>query len=567
MKPLLHPSATGILLWLLSLPVGVASTNEASAPSNKPQPLFIRVTDHTLKTIDPRLFGQFMERPAFSGEIGVEAAVVPGTHDLQPEAAKLIREMRIPVIRFPGGTDVDFLEWTDMIDNAPGRKTTGRPISRPKRKICTEVSNAFGYDEFLRMCERNRSEADLVVNFRDGLMDVRPLEEASARAAALVAYCNAPLGHPLPGGLQEWPKLRAANGHPEPYRVKYVQIGNETWMFDKEVRKKFPRDPEAHWHKCLKAYIRAILEVDPSVKLIIDAFPEEVSAQIHEEFGDSIAAYTSHHYLPWEIKTVEQTGRKIDPSKLTAEEIWKAWVSVPAFDSNGQALLEDEHLAQARKLGTKIAVSEWNWNGWWDIGKTKPALDSLYAKGLGAASMLHSMMRQGDLITIGMQSMLLGCHWPIDSIRVDRTGKHPAFMMPTGMVASLYSQNHGERLLEVELSGQEFYGQPYKMHDIKPANKVAAVDVLATRGETDLTVHMINRSFAERRKVVIDCSALGVKPQEAEILVMEGRLEDTPPNGGSQSAAWINTRKVSLTGATLQLDLPARSIVFAKFSL
>jgi hypothetical protein len=212
-------------------------------------------------------------------------------------------------------------------------------------------------------------------------------------AAALVAYCNAPLGHPLPGGLQEWPKLRAANGHPEPYRVKYVQIGNETWMFDKEVRKKFPRDPEAHWHKCLKAYIRAILEVDPSVKLIIDAFPEEVSAQIHEEFGDSIAAYTSHHYLPWEIKTVEQTGRKIDPSKLTAEEIWKAWVSVPAFDSNGQALLEDEHLAQARKLGTKIAVSEWNWNGWWDIGKTKPALDSLYAKGLGAASMLVQQMR------------------------------------------------------------------------------------------------------------------------------------------------------------------------------
>ena len=524
MKPIPH-SATTILLWLLSLSAGVASTNKASTFSNKPQHLFIRITDRVLNTIDPRLFGQFMERPAFSGEIGIEAAVVPGTHDLQPEAARLIREMKIPVIRFPGGTDIDFLDWTDMIDNAPGRKTVGRPISRPNRKLCTPVSNAFGYDEFLRLCEHNGSEADLVVNFRDGLMDVRPLEEASARAAALVAYCNAPLGHPLPGGLQEWPKLRAANGHPEPYRVKYVQIGNETWMFDKEVRKKFPRDPEAHWHKCLKAYIRAILEVDPSVKLIID------------------------------------------PSKLTAEEIWKAWVSVPAFDSNGQALLEDEHLAQARKLGTKIAVSEWNWNGWWDIGKTKPALDSLYAKGLGAASMLHSMMRQGDLNTIGMQSMLLGCHWPIDSIRVDRTGKHPAFMMPTGMVASLYSQNHGERLLEVELSGQEFYGQPYKMHDIKPADKVAAVDVVATRNETDLTVHMINRSFAERRKIVIDCSALGVKSQEAEILIMEGRLEDKPPAGGPQSAAWITTRKVPLTGATLQLDLPARSIVFARFSL
>ena len=566
MKPIPH-SATTILLCLLSLSAGVASTNKASTFSNKPQHLFIRITDRVLNTIDPRLFGQFMERPAFSGEIGIEAAVVPGTHDLQPEAAHLIREMKIPVIRFPGGTDIDFLDWTDMIDNAPGRKTVGRPISRPNRKLCTPVSNAFGYDEFLRLCEHNGSEADLVVNFRDGLMEVMPLEEAAAHAAALVAYCNAPVGHRLPGGLEEWPQLRAANGHPEPYRVKYIQIGNETWMFGKEVMKKFPGDHEEHWHRCLQAYIRAILAVDPSVHIIVDAFPEEVSAKIHGEFGDSIAAYASHHYLPWEIKTVEQAGHKIDPSKLTAEEIWKAWVSVPTFDSNGQSLLEDDHLAQARKLGTKIAVSEWNWNGWWDIGKTKPALDSLYAKGLGAASMLHAMMREGDLITIGMQSMLLGCHWPIDSIRVDRTGKHPAFMMPTGMVASLYSQHHGDRLLDVELSGQEFYGQPYKMHDIKPADKVAAVDVVATRNETDLTVHMINRSFAERRKIVIDCSALGVKSQEAEILIMEGRLEDKPPAGGPQSAAWITTRKVPLTGATLQLDLPARSIVFARFSL
>ena len=66
---------------------------------------------------------------------------------------------------------------------------------------------------------------------------------------------------------------------------------------------------------------------------------------------------------------------------------------------------------------------------------------------------------------------------------------------------------------------------------------------------------------------MIDCSALGVKSQEAEILIMEGRLEDKPPAGGPQSAAWITTRKVPLTGATLQLDLPARSIVFARFSL
>ena len=539
-------------------------------------PLTIRVEDRVLHPIDPRLFGQFMERPAFNGEIGAEAAVVPGTHDLQPEASRLIRGMRIPIIRFPGGTDVDFLDWTEMIDNLPGRTTAVRPISRPHRKLCVPVSNGFGYDEFLRMCERNGSEADITVNFRDGLLGVRPLEEAAARAAALVAYCNAPVDGHLSPALAQWPRLRATNGHPEPYRVRYIQIGNETWIFDSEVRKKYPKDPEGHWLECLEAYIKAILAVDPSVKIIADAFPEPVSAKIHAEFGKSIEGYASHHYLPWGIHQVEKDGRKKDLGKLTAEEIWKAWVAIPSMDSNGQALLVDEHLAQARKLGYKIAITEWNWNGWWAVGKGEkgkksaaPALDSLYAKGLGAASFLHSFMRQGDVLSIGMQSMLVGSHWPINSIRVDRHGKVPAFMMPTGIVTQLYSQHHGDRLMEVELSGQEYFSQPFTMADIKPSAHVATVDVVATRDTraNTLTIHMINRRFTGKRPVVIDCAAFGLKPQEVEIFVMEGRLNDTPRPGEPLSPAGISRKKVPLTGNRLMLDLPPRSIVFAQFAL
>ena len=398
----LRPPSEGVrdLLRLSLLPAAVALASCAGVSHNSPcsgsalpalsqatapaSTLTIRVDDRVRHPIDPRLFGQFMERPAFGGETGVEAAVVPGTHELQSGVSGLIRGMKIPVIRFPGGTDVDFLDWTDMIDNLPGRTPAGRPISRPNRKLCSPVSNGFGYDEFLRMCEHNGSEADITVNFRDGLLGVRPLEEAAARAAALVAYCNAPVDGHLSAALARWPRLRATNGHPEPYRVKYIQIGNETWIFDPEVRRKYPKDPEGHWLGCLKAYIKAILAVDPSVKIIVDAFPEPVSAKIHAGFGKSIEGYASHHYLPWGIHRVEKEGRKIDPLKLTAGEIWNAWVATPSMDSHGQAHLVDEHLAQARKLGYKIAITEWNWNGWWAPGKglrgkksAEPALDSL----------------------------------------------------------------------------------------------------------------------------------------------------------------------------------------------
>ena len=526
--------------------------------------LAITIRNQILHKLDPRLFGQFMERPAFSGEIGPEAAVVPGTHQLQPQAEKLIREMQIPVLRFPGGTDVDFLDWTDMVDNVPGRAKAARPISSPRGN---KVSNAFGYDEFLRLCERNGSEADIVVNFRDGLLNVRPLEEASAHAAALVAYCNGRLDQPLPPGLAQWVELRVKNGHPEPYRVKYFQIGNETWMFNPGVQTKYSGDPLGRWHQCLRAYIKAILAVDPTVKIILDAQPDSVVAKIHEEFKDTICGYAVHAYTPWGIRKVEKEGRAVEISQLSAEDIWNAWVAVPAVDMNGQSLLEDHNFSQARALGYKISMTEWNWNGWWAVNKDEAALDSLFAKGIGAASYLHAILRQGNLINMAMQSMLVGSYWPINSIRVDKDNKRPAYMMPSGMVTKLYSQNHGDEMLAVDLANAEFYQQPYKMGQLGPVGKVAYVDVIATKSESNLTVHMINRRFEGMQPVTIDSSAFKVKPQAVELLIFEGRLNDEPKEGEPLCPAQIRREKAAFKGNRLELELPPRSIVFAKYSL
>ena len=535
-----------------------------SEPKKAENALVITVRNQVLHSLNPRLFGQFMERPAFDGEIGAEAAVVQGTHQLQPQVEQLIREMQIPVLRFPGGTDVDFLDWTDMVDHVPGRKSNTRPISAPRGN---KVSNNFGYDEFLQMCERNGSEAIIVVNLRDGLLNVRPLEEAAAHAAALVAYCNGTLDQTLPESLFQWVRLRIKNGHSEPYRVKYIQLGNETWMFNPAVEKTYTTDPLERWHQSLRTYIKAIQAVDPTVKIILDAQPLPVVADIHKEFKDSIYGYAVHAYKPWGITDVKKDGKVIDRSKLTAEEIWNAWVAVPAMDNRGQSLLEENNFKQARALGYKISMTEWNWNGWWDKNGQKTALDSLLAKGIGAASYLHAIMRQGDIINIGLQSMLVGSHWPITSISVDKDNKRPAYMMPSGMVTKLYSQNHGDQMLAVDLANAEFYQQPYKMGQLDAAGKTAYVDVLATRSADTLTVHMINRRFQGQQTVTIDCTALNVKPQKAKLIILDGRLNDNPIDGDSLEPAQIRHETVSFNGNLLNLNLPPRAIIFTQFSL
>ena len=198
-----------------------------------------RVREETLHKIDDRLFGQFMERPSW-GEIGPEGALVPGTNELQPEVLELIRRMEIPILRFPGGTDVDFLDWRDMLSNVPGRGAE-RPVSVGHQGH--KVTNHFGYDEFLRLREDLESEAIIVVNFRDALLRKKPLQEAVLDAAGLVAYCNAPIGAELPDEMPNWPAVRAKNGHSEAYHVKYWQIGNETWAFDDELTSPLPSNP------------------------------------------------------------------------------------------------------------------------------------------------------------------------------------------------------------------------------------------------------------------------------------------------------------------------------------
>src|ERR1700722_6228451 len=213
------------------------------------------VKNKTINTMDDRLFSSFMERPSW-GETGPESALVPGTDHLQPAVVDLLREMKIPIVRFPGGTDADFLDWRDMVSNVPERSAE-RPVSVGHEN--NEVSNNFGYDEFLQLSKSLGWQNIIVVNFRAGLFKQLPLEEAAHRAASLVAYCNAPLGAKLPSGMVDWPAVRARNGHPEPYKVKYWQIGNETWFFENKINELAPDDPERYYANCLLTYARAML--------------------------------------------------------------------------------------------------------------------------------------------------------------------------------------------------------------------------------------------------------------------------------------------------------------------
>lgn len=516
------------------------------------------VKDEAIHQIDSNLFGHFLERPSW-GEIGVEGGLIPGTHRLQPGVLERLKKMHIPILRFPGGTDVDYMDWQDMIGHAPGRAIE-RPISTGNQGH--QVTNNFGYDEFLRLCEELSSEAILVVNLADALLKRKPLVETARHAAALTAYCNAPAGAVLPEDMQDWPAIRARNGRIKPYRVKYFQIGNETWAFMDRIRKSGEKDPENFYVKCLEAYVSAIRKVDPSVRIIADAISPKIATLIHERLGDQVHYLVQHHYMPWRIDRAIQDGKEHPLAELSDRDLWYAWIAIPnTVNDLGESIIDGVALTQGRKHGFKVAVTEWNWNGgFWGTPVNERPMDSSFAKGIGAAGYLHAFMRSGDTIEIACQSMTVGNAWGITGIRADRQGQKPAYFLPSGQVTMFYSKHHGNQLLAMNSTDVPTFSQPFRMGGIRPKTTVAYLDTLATADRDAIYIHVINRHFSKPLEVQIDLSDFSGLSGNVLHHLFVGRLNDEPHGGEPQEIGHFEERNLTLENRRLRAVLPMRSI-------
>lgn len=541
-----------IALLLATSLLGCQSQNTSEQTEQQDDSsLLITLNPQALHAIDDRIFGQFMEKASWGGEIGGDV-VLDAQGQYRPGVLKLLKQMNSPIIRYPGGTDVDYYPWYNLIDNAPERAESQRPPYRNRRSKEVVSDNRLGLDEFLQLCHEINSEPLLVVNLGDAFHRNITIEQAAQRAADMVAYCNAKAGQELPEGMADWPAIRAKNGHPEPYKVRYFEIGNETWLFKDLPMRVTDTTLINHYMTCLEAIIDAMKAIDPQIEIITDGGIGEVSRLMRQRLGDKVDYLAYHPYLPWEIKAVVEGEDTIAVDSLSDEDIWKTWVTTPTIDSlTGMAdFVVDDYYRHNYQTDYPIALTEWNWNGWWqsDLNK-KAALDSRFAKAVGAAGFLHSMMRD-TRVKIGCQSMMAGCSWGITAIRVDTTGQKEPEWFPTGHITAFYSEHHGDSLLDFDIQNMSYYRQPYTMNAIKAADKVAYVDIVATKDADKLYIHLINRSFAEDLPLRIDLKALNTGEQVKYLIFRE------TDNGLSEVAE----SKLEIEGNLLRVTLPKQSV-------
>ena len=164
----------------------------------------------TVGRISPFIYGHFVEHlgACIYGGIWVgEGSSMPNTNGLRNDVVAALKATRPRVIRWPGGCFADEYAWRD------GVGPLARRPRRPNSHWGGVETNEFGTHEFMQLCRAVGAEPYICGNVGSGT----PRE-----LMQWVEYCNHPGGTTLSDE-------RAANGHREPFHVRFWGVGNENW--------------------------------------------------------------------------------------------------------------------------------------------------------------------------------------------------------------------------------------------------------------------------------------------------------------------------------------------------
>ena len=230
----------------------------------------------------------------------------------RPDILKAVKELHPTCLRWPGGGYVAQYDWKWGIGPQENRERWAHWMWMDYDQNC------FGTDEFIRFCREVNSEPVIVVSVKFE----RPANEYDQilqDAVNWLRYCNAP-------ATDEWGAKRAANGHPEPYNVKYWEIDNEMWEMGIE-----------RYEKCVRDFSTAMRKVDPSIKIIAcGGFRED--EQFIKNSGRYFDYLSLHHYE-------QQGGYATGPVRLGEQ-----------YDRYAKII------ADGPNPNIKLFISEWNLN-------------------------------------------------------------------------------------------------------------------------------------------------------------------------------------------------------------
>ena len=408
------------------------------------------------------------------------------------EVVAALKSLHSGVYRFPGGNFVSAHDWRNAVGDRDRRPSIYDPVWHAVQP------NDVGTDEFLTLCGLLGVEPYITVNA--GLGDARS-------AADLVEYTN--------GSVQtRMGRLRALNGHPEPYHVKFWGVGNEAWgswqfgamSLDQFVIKN-------------NEFADAMRAVDPGIVLIASgAMPDAMTGSgesqkrtgkiVPDDLGpadwtgglllhslDHLDMISEHYYSYGNRRFDVTTGRSVplDPAEPLVD-----WMRRPANHVKIKAEAYEHYLELIPALRAKpasIAMDEWAYAGSPPNGyRVVPAY----------AWAFHEMFRHSDLYQMAAFTFATSL------LSASRTA---AVLDPAGLLFKLYRDHFGT--IPVSVTGNAPQSAPKyppggEEPKVNAGSPTYPLDVAAAWSDdrTALTVAVVNPTESER---TLDLSFQGVR--------------------------------------------------------
>jgi len=491
----------------------------------------------TIAPLDRNLFGSFLEH---LGRAIYEGVYDPGSklsdaNGFRKDVLNEIRQLGVPIVRYPGGNFVSGYNWLDGV---------GPKKDRPKtldKAWDTIESNQFGTNEFLAWCSAAATLPLMGLNLGTG---------SAEDAAALVEYCNVERG-------TRWSDLRRHHGIADPYKVQHWCLGNEMdgpWQIGHMSSTEYG----------LKAAdaARQMRYVDPSLKLIA--------------CGSSGPFMPT--YLEWDREVLEQCYQYVDGLSLhryfgnndrdTGGDTSKYLALNLSMERQiAETLAVCDEVRGHKRSPKKLWLSFDEWNVWYRTttgdavdGRRQEAphlLEEVYnlEDALLVGGLINSLLRNANRVKIACLAQLINVIAPImtDANGVlQQTIYYPyswALQFARGTVLDLLVQS-----------------STYEVSGLDP---VAHVDVSGSldRSEGKLTLFILNRDLSKSHDVeVVWEDAAPVRVITSSVLTGDD-LKASNTFAAPTRVVPQSFSAPALTGATTKFEVPARSYTFIQFAL
>jgi len=471
--------------------------------------------------ISKEIYGQFSEHLGsciYNGIWVGEKSPIPNIKGYRTDVFNALKELQVPVLRWPGGCFADEYHWMDGI--GPREK---RPTMSNNNWGGVIEDNSFGTNEFFNLCEMLECEPYLSGNVGSGTV-----EELAKWVEYITSAGNSPMAN-----------LRRQNGREKPWKLKYLGVGNESWGCGGNMTAQYYSDV----YKRYSTYCR---EYDGNKLFKIASGASDVdynwTETLMKNIGNKMEGVSLHYYTckGWE-------GSKGSATKFDKNDyLWTISKTLEIDD------MIKKHIAIMDKYDpkNKVALMVDEWGTWWDQepgNHTALYQQNTLRDAFVAALNLNIFNKYAERVKMTNVAQV------VNVLQAMILTEGPKMVLtPTYHVFNMYKVHMGATNLPLEVSSDSL---AYNKTKFPIVNASASKD---SKGMIHIT--LTNVDLDKDQKITIDLPNVKITKVEGKILTAKTiDAFNTFDNPNVVVPVAFKDAKITKTGLTV--NVPAKSII------